>query len=357
MNDSFEYVHKLEENIRKSLMEKIENKEIIALYNDPGKSNICTLGIGGKGNAILKYTKSLRKHEIDENRNKRERDNITSKKSDISIISEKTNTIKSLSSYRELSESIISSGKSCILSTFMNYLKERKNVSIQLSMLYEKKVFRRMEYRSFIGRRSSEDKLISNIRKKFEDKDEKKKEIVIFWGNWGRNPNLKNQPPSPGIGLRRKVERYYKTYTVDERGTSSRCNECLSTVSNELVRNVRREDKLTGEMINMSEHVHHVLRCQNENCRIWWDRDVLGMNNIKKQALHSLTFGTLSETFTKVRKNAKIKTKTKKKDKKDKSSIKQPKINLRVKQPRKAIELHKSGVSRRRPLVVEVVSP
>ena len=49
-------------------------------------------------------------------------------------------------------------------------------------------------------------------------------QIVIAYGNWGKNPNaLKNGAPTPGIGLRRSLHSTFQTYTVNERGTSSIC--------------------------------------------------------------------------------------------------------------------------------------
>jgi hypothetical protein len=39
---------------------------------------------------------------------------------------------------------------------------------------------------------------------------------IIGYGDWGRNPNLKNNTPSPGIGFRRRMVVYFQTLTVNE---------------------------------------------------------------------------------------------------------------------------------------------
>ncbi|KAI8839450.1 hypothetical protein BJ741DRAFT_679219 [Chytriomyces cf. hyalinus JEL632] len=59
----------------------------------------------------------------------------------------------------------------------------------------------------------------SNIKSKFKDGD---RELVLCWGNWGRHPTIKNQPPTPGVGLRRIMTQDFKTVTVDERRQDSR---------------------------------------------------------------------------------------------------------------------------------------
>ncbi|KAI8822285.1 hypothetical protein BJ741DRAFT_517712, partial [Chytriomyces cf. hyalinus JEL632] len=75
--------------------------------------------------------------------------------------------------------------------------------------------------------RSSESKLANNIRSKFKDGD---RELVLCWGNWGMTPNIKNQAPTPGVGIRRIMARHFKTVTVDEWYTSSVCPHCNSEV-------------------------------------------------------------------------------------------------------------------------------
>ena len=95
--------------------------------------------------------------------------------------------------------------------------------------------------------------------------------LIIGWGNWGRNPNaLKGCCPTPGIGIRRRMESFFETVTICEHMTSQTC-PCCKTVSS--LKKVKREE--TGY------EIHHLLRCTNEACQSrLWNRNVVGSFNI-----------------------------------------------------------------------------
>jgi hypothetical protein len=97
-----------------------------------------------------------------------------------------------------------------------------------------------------------------------------KPEFIIGYGNWGKNPNLKNNDPTPGIGLRRKLHKKIKTVTVQEHNTSN-TNPCTREKKG-------MENPLVGKHAIQK---HHLLRCTNEksSCR-WWNRNVVGSFNI-----------------------------------------------------------------------------
>lgn len=283
--EEFEYVHKLSSSKREQLL----SRNIIRVYNDPGKGNILTLGTGGKKGVKMRYTARQRKFETGFYKNREERKYLYS-----------TQSPQEGKSYKLILEMLKSSAKSTNEETFMKYLFERESISNILKPFFSRTSFRRSRYRTRVMTESSEDKLKHTIKKKFNPDGDK--EMVIFWGNWGRNPNLKNQPPTPGIGLRRRIHKFVKTITTDERGTSSACSNCRSSVEHPLQREYEKEDCYTGEKKKIIENVHHVLRCKNENCRMWWNRDVMGMNNIKKQSLFCLKNGRMDDFFTKIRK-------------------------------------------------------
>ena len=185
------------------------------------------------------------------------------------------------------------------METFSSYLKERNIVKHDLKQLYTQPSFRRRQYRTYLGKRSSEDKFTNKIAKTFTPPEKGgRKKIVIMWGNWGKNPNLKHQPPTPGIGLRRKVHRTFQTYTCYEGGTSSSCPLCRKSLEYPLTKKQKVYDEVKDEKVYMLENIHHVLRCTNENCGIWWDRDILGSCNIGLQSEHCLGKGCLDDHFS-----------------------------------------------------------
>ena len=111
-----------------------------------------------------------------------------------------------------------------------------------------------------------------------------KSKIVMFYGDWGKNPNaLKGSAPTPGIGLRRRVHQSgIETVTTSEYLTSQTCPCCRersmknATITN-AVRNPEKEFKQAPCTTK-----HHLLRCTNEKCcrRVWWHRDNVGSFNI-----------------------------------------------------------------------------
>lgn len=107
------------------------------------------------------------------------------------------------------------------------------------------------------------------------------KQIVIFWGDWGKSPNLRHSAPTPGIGLRRRVHRDFRTVTRCEHKTSSVCPCCEAKVH-----------KADGQ--------HSRLKCRREGggcASQWWSRNVLGLTNILRGALYVLEHGREHPSF------------------------------------------------------------
>jgi hypothetical protein len=249
-------------------------------------------GIGVKGGPQLRYSAKQRRSETKQKRNLLEYNKSIKK----FIPGSNDTTYEMVLTGKKKnseSDSTIVGLKSCYYSKFYNYLKERGKYRQLLESLFQQSRYRRMNYRAQLGRKQSEHKLINRIEKIF-DSEKTGKKIIIFWGNWGRNPNLKNQPPTPGIGLRNNVSRIYKTFTVDERYTSSICPHCDSEV-------------LHPKLENMDTEKHHLLRCKNENCSRWWQRDVMAVANFKRQVEYGLQNGCNNPVFTRLDKPLKRK--------------------------------------------------
>lgn len=175
-------------------------------------------------------------------------------------------------------------GKSCVMATYQTYLQQWSAAQGELEELFDRPSFFRRRYRTFLGRQSSQDKLLHRLKNTFGGAG---KELVVMCGNWGRTPNLRHQPPTPGIGLRRYIHKQLRTYTVDERSTSSFCPCCES---GGLGHPRSRLKRVEGRRRQVS--IHHLLCCPNTTCAIkWWQRDILAVLNIKKQALHMLRHG------------------------------------------------------------------
>lgn len=109
--------------------------------------------------------------------------------------------------------------------------------------------------------------MLKNSEKEIRDKDD----ILLLYGSWGKRPNLKHSAPTPGIGLKRRLAKEFRTLEVCEHNTSKVCPCCL-----------------TKSVTNHNDK-HQLLRCENEKCSSrWWSRDVLGSVNILYKTLRTV---------------------------------------------------------------------
>lgn len=189
----------------------------------------------------------------------------------------------------------------CFAKNFQQYCNARKEFASQFLEVYGHPMFRQHKFLVYTKVKSSEMKCMNAIVEKFKDpvnldspKIQSKhctdyhmklnaikecrgpNDFIIAWGNWGRNPNIKNNAPSPGIGIRRRFHSFFETITVPENGTSQGCPCC------------KTEKSLKKVTINNIER-HHLLRCTNDNCESrLWNRNVAGAFNILERCFQLL---------------------------------------------------------------------
>ena len=180
---------------------------------------------------------------------------------------------------------VVPSSRSSTQERYKVYLRQRQVNAGVLRTFYERLIMRRHRYDAYCGRRSSIDKFIKRIQSAFGE------DVVLLYGAWGDNPNLKHQPPSPGVGLRRQIASRITVVRVWERNTSSRCPKCGSDDLAHPRQRCARDSRT-------KQDVHHLLRCGRPSCRSWWNRDVLGSLNIGMMARHALEHGSWHPLFT-----------------------------------------------------------
>lgn len=184
--------------------------------------------------------------------------------------------------------------RSCTFDNFGQYCNRRKEKEDAFIKLYSHPVFRQFKFTNHCKIKSSESKAANRIIKTFSPSTDvtkrcmdpvmvnnsrkavgSSKELVIAWGNWGKRPNcLKGQQSTPGIGLRKSMEKWFTTETINEDLTSQRCPCCHNNRS------------LKKMIINDIER-HHLLRCTNDKCQSrLWNRNVVGSFNILYKGLH-----------------------------------------------------------------------
>ena len=162
------------------------------------------------------------------------------------------------------------SPRAATLPAFREYVRKRDAVRSTLEQLYSSLTFR---WRRFLVWRARDSSVMRFAKKIVETFGSGGHPVVLFYGDWGRHPNLKNQAPTPGIGLRRLLHAFpgILTVTVREWYTSSYCPCCQTSV-----------EEARGK--------HALLRCctAEGGCGMYWSRDVLGASNILSKAEYLL---------------------------------------------------------------------
>jgi hypothetical protein len=225
---------------------------------DPGK-NILLMLIDQQGRA-LRYTGAQRKHDtLSSLRKKKLRGAIPWNVSRV---------------HKDMAKSG-ASPKSWDLLKIREYIQLRENARVQLEETYTRNVFRAMRFLAWSKRCASVEKFASRILEKYGGDAQS---VVIFYGDWGRQPNLKHQAPTPGIGLRRLLHKIpgITTITIRESFTSSYCPRC-------------------GGEVTYARECHGILQCSQ--CSTVWSRDILGAKNILAKGLHIMETHTPHPLF------------------------------------------------------------
>ena len=270
------YVTSLTEAERVALLERRDGGGSIAAC-DPGKKSLATVTDGW--GRVVSYSAAQRRVESGSRKHAREHRRLLDVRVDPGARSA-GELLRSIGEVPDL-PGVVRSAKSCVPEHYAQYLRSRVAVEAPLKAFYRRPVFRAHRYDAYVGRRASEDRFVSRIKSAFGS------DVTILYGGWGRAPNLRHQPPSPGVGLRRRLCSDFRVYLVHEAYTSSRCPRCCGR---EVTK--PRRDNRTGE------EVHHLLKCADRRCSChWWNRDVLGALNILKTGEHALRTGAWDPLF------------------------------------------------------------
>ena len=214
-------------------LDNLKNKKIVSV--DPGKKNLVYMMDDG-GNK-LKYTCMQRDTE---SRNKRKRE--------IMKINKKKSKIDELES--EISDTLSTTVN---FEKFKEYIKKKHEIGLKVKHFYEKELCRKLNWRTQIYRRKSEDLFLNNIEKTFG----KKEDIAIVYGDWSRDTQMKYHVPTMGKGLRKLVEKNYLSMMINERNTSKKCCNCWKELVN------HKYEKKNEDNEKETKYLFRVLKCEN----------------------------------------------------------------------------------------------
>jgi len=117
-------------------------------------------------------------------------------------------------------------GKTSHYEKFKIYLVEKSKLNKETSDFYQKDIWRKMKFRSYSYSKKSVDVFLNKIKETFGDN------LLIGYGNWSRDTQMKNFMPTMGKGFRKLIHKKYDTITINECMTSKNCCDCLSTLEN-----------------------------------------------------------------------------------------------------------------------------
>ena len=214
------------ESLDDSELTKLKSKKIIGC--DPGKRSL--VYIVDEEGTKLQYTAPQKRIESKAKRNayvlgiEKRRFGITEKETLLSSCNGKT------SNYEK----------------FKSYLVEKTKLNNETSLFYQKEVWRKMKFRSYSYGKKSVDVFLNKIKDTFGDN------LLIGYGNWSRDTQMKNFMPTMNKGLRKLIHKKYDTITVNECMTSKNCCDCLSTLEN--YKNTK------------GKKIHRLLVCKGVEC-------------------------------------------------------------------------------------------
>ena len=187
---------------------KCQSKKLVAI--DPGKSSMVYMSDDNKKK--LRYTCCQRRIE---SLRKRCNKIILRNKEKNNIIKEETK----LSKYN---------CKTVNYKDFKKYIKEKTKLNDKLRDFYEKELYRKLKWRTWIYQRKSEDNFLNRIEETYG----KKEDLLICYGNWSNTKQMKYIMPTKGIGLRRIIDKKFNVVLIDEHKTSKLCSNCGNELEN-----------------------------------------------------------------------------------------------------------------------------
>ena len=188
------------EDLSKEQLETLKDRTIIGC--DPGKRSLVYM-MDNKGNK-LQYTAPQRKRESKAKCNQR-----------ILLYERKKNGI--IEKETQLS---FQNSKSVNYDKFKMYLVEKNKLNKETIEFYKKDTWRKMKFRQYSYGKKSIDTFLNKIKETFGEN------LLIGYGNWSRDTQMKFFMPTMNKGLRKLIHKKYDTITINECNTSKKCCDC-----------------------------------------------------------------------------------------------------------------------------------
>ena len=188
------------EDLSKEQLDTLKDRTLIGC--DPGKRSLVYM-MDNKGNK-LQYTAPQRKRESKAKCNQR-----------ILLYERKKNGI--IEKETQLS---FQNSKSVDYEKFKMYLVEKNKLNKETIEFYKRDTWRKMKFRQYSYGKKSIDTFLNKIKETFGEN------LLIGYGNWSRDTQMKFFMPTMNKGLRKLIHKKYDTITINECNTSKKCCDC-----------------------------------------------------------------------------------------------------------------------------------
>jgi len=242
-----------------------QSKKIVGI--DPNKGDLiyCVDGCS-KESTTFRYSQDQRRKET------------KSKKYRNILLRMKHHTIQGKNIYAYETELSQFNRKTLRIEKYKEYLTAKNHCNHVVGAFYQRELFRKLKFSSYINTKRNEQKMINNFRKTFGEPDE----VVICIGDWEQRKQMKYKEPTLGVGMRTLFRKNnYQVLLVDEFRTSCRCSKCEGGICEKFL--PRMNPKPKKEDIRL---VHGLLRCKS-GCGTW-NRDRNSASNIYKIASNAI---------------------------------------------------------------------
>jgi hypothetical protein len=188
------------EDLSKEQLDTLKDRTIIGC--DPGKRSLVYM-MDNRGNK-LQYTAPQRKRESKAKCNQiillyeRKKNGIIEKETQLSF----------------------QNSKSVNYEKFKMYLVEKNKLNKETTDFYKRDTWRKMKFRQYSYGNKSIDTFLNKIKKTFGEN------LLIGYGNWSRDTQMKFFMPTMNKGLRKLIHKKYDTITINECNTSKKCCDC-----------------------------------------------------------------------------------------------------------------------------------
>jgi hypothetical protein len=244
-----------------------ENTVIVGC--DPGKKVILMMTDGEK---CLQYTRPQRALECRFKKNATAR--LRMKQNQYVVIHDE----QTLETPEALERSLLYNGKSCDYARMQEYIREKQRFNWLVGDVYNKEVWRKLRFSAKSHTQQSEDLLMERILETYYLPD---KDICLCVGDWSSKcrVQLRHSPPTPNIGILRRLKTKFEMYKINEYKTSCTCHFCLGRTDYCKEKTYTKKTK-GGEEEERTIKVHGLLCCTNKSCNKYWNRDVNASKNI-----------------------------------------------------------------------------